>query len=68
MLYIALDSIYFSMTFPPSPMCYNDHSANVWLYNFPALETAFSPRALLGFGVSKLRRVLVRKVPIHDQE
>ena len=33
MLYIALDSIYFSMTFPPSPLCYNDHSANLWLYN-----------------------------------
>ena len=31
---------------------------------FPALATAFSPRALLGFGVFKLRRVLVRKVPI----
>ena len=31
---------------------------------FPALVTAFSPRALLGFGVFKLRRVLVRKVPI----
>ena len=30
---IALDSIYFSMTFPPSPLCYNDHSANLWLYN-----------------------------------
>ena len=30
---------------------------------FPALVTAFSPRALLGFGVFKLRRVLVRKVP-----
>ena len=25
--------------------------------------TAFSPRAVLGFGVFKLRRVLVRKVP-----
>ena len=21
------------MTFPPSPLCYNDHSANLWLYN-----------------------------------
>ena len=31
---------------------------------FPALVTAFSPQALLGFGVFKLRRVLVRKVPI----
>ena len=31
---------------------------------FPALVTAFSPRALLGFGVFKLRHVLVRKVPI----
>ena len=31
---------------------------------FPALVTAFSPRALLGFGVFKQRRVLVRKVPI----
>ena len=31
---------------------------------FPAFVTAFSPRALLGFGVFKLRRVLVRKVPI----
>ena len=31
---------------------------------FPALVTAFSPRALLSFGVFKLRRVLVRKVPI----
>ena len=31
---------------------------------FPALVTAFSPRALLGFSVFKLRRVLVRKVPI----
>ena len=30
---------------------------------FPALVTAFSPRALLSFGVFKLRRVLVRKVP-----
>ena len=30
---------------------------------FPALVTAFSPRALLGFGVFKLRRVLFRKVP-----
>ena len=30
---------------------------------FPALVTAFSPRALLGFGVFKMRRVLVRKVP-----
>ena len=30
---------------------------------FPALVTAFSPRAFLGFGVFKLRRVLVRKVP-----
>ena len=30
---------------------------------FPALVTAFSPRALLDFGVFKLRRVLVRKVP-----
>ena len=30
---IALDSIYFSMTYPPSPLCYNDHSANLWLYN-----------------------------------
>ena len=30
---------------------------------FPALVTAFSHRALLGFGVFKLRRVLVRKVP-----
>ena len=30
---------------------------------FPALVTAFSPGALLGFGVFKLRRVLVRKVP-----
>ena len=30
---------------------------------FPALVTAFSPPALLGFGVFKLRRVLVRKVP-----
>ena len=30
---------------------------------FPALVTAFSPRALLGFSVFKLRRVLVRKVP-----
>ena len=26
MLYIALDSTNFSMTFPPSPLCYNDHS------------------------------------------
>ena len=31
---------------------------------FPALVTAFSPRALLSFGVFKLRRILVRKVPI----
>lgn len=31
---------------------------------FPALVTAFSPRALLGFDVFKLRRVPVRKVPI----
>ena len=30
---IALDSIYFSITFPPSPLCFNDHSANLWLYN-----------------------------------
>ena len=30
---------------------------------FPALVTAFSPRALLGFGVFKLRHVLLRKVP-----
>ena len=29
---------------------------------FAALVTAFSPRALLGFGVFKLRRVLVLKV------
>ena len=29
---------------------------------FPALVTAFSSRALLGFGVFKLRRVLVCKV------
>ena len=29
---------------------------------FPALVTAFSPGALLGFCVFKLRRVLVRKV------
>ena len=35
---------------------------------FPALVTAFSPRALLGFGVFKLRRVLVRKVPIKRTE
>ena len=35
---------------------------------FPALVTAFSPRALLGFGVFKLRRVLVRKVPIVIRE
>ena len=35
-----------------------------FVFNFPALVTAFSPRALLGFGVFKLRRVLVRKVPI----
>ena len=34
---------------------------------FPALVTAFSPRALIGFGVFKLRRVLVRKVPIFSQ-
>ena len=33
---------------------------------FPALVTAFSPRARLGFGVFKLRRVLVRKVPNID--
>ena len=33
MLYIALDSIYFSMTFSPSPLCYNDHSVNLWLYD-----------------------------------
>ena len=31
---------------------------------FPALVTAFLPRALFGFGVFKMRRVLVRKVPI----
>ena len=30
---IALDSIYSSMIFRPSPLCYNDHSANLWLYN-----------------------------------
>ena len=30
---------------------------------FPALVTAFSARALLGFGLFKLCRVLVRKVP-----
>ena len=30
---------------------------------FPALVMAFSPQALLGLSVSKLRRVLVRKVP-----
>ena len=30
---IALDSIYFSITFPPSPLCFNDHSENLWLYN-----------------------------------
>ena len=29
----------------------------------PVPVTAFSPQALLGFGVFKLRRVLVRKVP-----
>ena len=39
----ALDSIYFSLTwklikllvhyFSPSPLCYNDHSTNLWLYN-----------------------------------
>ena len=34
MLYIALYSTYFSMTFPPSPLYCNDHSANLWLYNF----------------------------------
>ena len=34
---------------------------------FPALVTAFSPRALLGFGVFKLRRVLVRKVPNYSK-
>ena len=33
---------------------------------FPALVTAFSPRALLGFGVFKLRRGLVRKVPSYS--
>ena len=32
---------------------------------FPALVTALSPRALLGFGAFKLRRVLVLKVPIN---
>ena len=31
---------------------------------FPALVTAFLPRALFGFGVFKMRRVLLRKVPI----
>ena len=31
---------------------------------FPALVTAFSPRAILGFGVFKLRHGLFRKVPI----
>ena len=31
---ITLDSIYFSMTFPPSLLCFNDHSANLRLYNF----------------------------------
>ena len=36
--------------------------ASVTLF-FPRLETAFSPRAVLGFGVFKLRRVPVRKVP-----
>ena len=30
---------------------------------FPALVTAFLPRAFLGFGGFKLRRVLFRKVP-----
>ena len=30
---------------------------------FPALVTAFPPRVLLGFGVFKLHRVLVLKVP-----
>ena len=29
----------------------------------PVPVTAFSPQARLGFGVFKLRRVLVRKVP-----
>ena len=36
--------------------------ASITLF-FPRLVTAFSPRALLSFGVFKLRRVLVRKVP-----
>ena len=33
MLYIALDSIYFSMTFSRSPLCHDDHSVNLWLYD-----------------------------------
>ena len=33
---------------------------------FPALVTAFSPQTLLGLGVFKLCRVLVRKVPSND--
>ena len=48
--------------------------AQLWLcrrvrsrnFVFPALVTALSPRARLGFGVFKLRRVLVRKVPNID--
>ena len=35
---------------------------------FPALVTAFSPRTLLSFGVFKLRRALVRKVPYLDRK
>ena len=35
---------------------------------FPRLVTAFSPRALLGFGVFKLRRVLVSEVPSDNKD
>ena len=47
--------------FAPLCLC---HRVRIRNFVFPALVTAFSPRALLGFGVFKLRRALVRKVPI----
>ena len=42
-------------------LCRRVHIRN---FVFPVLVTAFLPRALLGFVVFKLCRVLVRKVPI----
>ena len=44
MLFITLDSIYFSRTFPPSPLCYNDHSANIQGRNMVYGLRAQSPK------------------------